>query len=390
MNRNKKLGVLTAAFVAAVGLLFVTAASDTVSADNHDPFTDGDELMVFVNILSGDSIQGGHLDGWVNEYPDGDDFSQIGGIGLVRNPDGCDELSCAEWHVGYCSESDEQIHVLEYEPYLETSIDPRLSYLTWKYGYEFYIANYASGNAIAPMVATQALVWAWHSDPETGSSVFANVAGGLDDPFNWNSLTPSLHSVSSPRVGFHGDDLNYDFTPSLDVWYHLVFTYENSGSFTKCIYVDGVLKKSGSGGKYAYSGSNKQLLIGRAYGPDLSTSRGFTGEMAYARGFTAALNSKGVEYLYSQKPDATGGVFKGLEYNEGSSTFLDGSIGHSTWYYAVGAFKEFKTRQFPGPTPDSVNLVKLWLKTDMKKMKNCKNHLDRLADVPWGKQLHKK
>ena len=192
--------------------------------------------------------------------------------------------------------------------------------------------------------------------------------------------------------GFYGDDLNYDFTPSLDVWYHLVFTYENSGSFTKCIYVDGVLKKSGSGGKYAYSGSNKQLLIGRAYGPDVSTSRGFTGEMAYARGFTAALNSKGVEYLYSQKPDATGGVFKGLEYNEGSSTFLDGSIGHSTWYYAVGAFKEFKTRQFPGPTPDSVNLVKLWLKTDMKKMKNCANHydllynrdgvIDRLAFIP--------
>ena len=192
--------------------------------------------------------------------------------------------------------------------------------------------------------------------------------------------------------GFYGDDLNYDFTPSLDVWYHLVFTYENSGSFTKCIYVDGVLKKSGSGGKYAYSGSNKQLLIGRAYGPDVSTSRGFTGEMAYARGFTAALNSKGVEYLYSQKPDATGGVFKGLEYNEGSSTFLDGSIGHSTWYYAVGAFKEFKTREFPGPTPDGVNLVKLWLKTDMKKMKNCANHydmlynrdgvIDRLAFIP--------
>jgi hypothetical protein len=207
MNRNKKLGVLTAAFVAAVGLLSVTAPPDTVSADNHDPFTDGDELMVFVNILSGDSIQGGHLDGWVNEYPDGDDFSQIGGIGLVRNPDGCSELSCAEWHVGYCSESDEQIHVLEYEPYFETSIDPRLSYLTWKYGYDFYVANYASGNAIAPMAATQALVWAWHSDPETGSSVFANVAGGLDDPFNWNSLTPSLHTDSSPRVGFHGDDL---------------------------------------------------------------------------------------------------------------------------------------------------------------------------------------
>ena len=215
-TKARKIGVLTAAFVAAVGLLFVTAASDTVSADNHDPFTDGDELMVFVNILSGDSIQGGHLDGWVNEYPDGDDFSQIGGIGLVRNPDGCSELSCAEWHVGYCSESDEQIHVLEYEPYYETSIDPRLSYLTWKYGYEFYVANYASGNAIAPMAATQALVWAWHSDPETGSSVFANVAGGLDDPFNWDGLTPSLHTDPSPRVGFHGDDLGATYWTGTD------------------------------------------------------------------------------------------------------------------------------------------------------------------------------
>ena len=145
-TKARKIGVLTAAFVAAVGLLSVTAPPDTVSADNHDPFTDGDELMVFVNILSGDSIQGGHLDGWVNEYPDGDDFSQIGGIGLVRNPDGCSELSCAEWHVGYCSESDEQIHALEYEPYFETSIDPRLSYLIERIR---RTSNYASGNAIA-------------------------------------------------------------------------------------------------------------------------------------------------------------------------------------------------------------------------------------------------
>ena len=100
---------------------------------------------------------------------------------------------------------------MEYEPYYETSLDPRLSYLTWKYGYDFYIANHASGDAIAPMAATQALVWAWHSDLQTGSSVFANVAGGLDDPFNWDGLTPSQHTDTSPRVGFHGDDLGATF-----------------------------------------------------------------------------------------------------------------------------------------------------------------------------------
>jgi hypothetical protein len=216
MNRIKRIGSLTAAFSATIALLSVTAAPNTVSADNHDPFADGDELLVYVNILSGDSIQGGHLDGWVNEHPAGDDFSQIGGIGLVRLPDGCSELSCAEWHVGYCSEPDEQIHVMEYEPYYETSLDPRLSYLTWKYGYDFYIANSASGDAIAPMAATQALVWAWHSDLQTGSSVFANVAGGLDDPFNWDGLTPSQHTDTSPRVGFHGDDLGATYWTGTD------------------------------------------------------------------------------------------------------------------------------------------------------------------------------
>ena len=216
MNRIKRIGSLTAAFSATIALLSVTVAPNTVSADNHDPFADGDELLVYVNILSGDSIQGGHLDGWVNEHPAGDDFSQIGGIGLVRLPDGCSELSCAEWHVGYCSEPDEQIHVMEYEPYYETSLDPRLSYLTWKYGYDFYIANHASGDAIAPMAATQALVWAWHSDLQTGSSVFANVAGGLDDPFNWDGLTPSQHTDTSPRVGFHGDDLGATYWTGTD------------------------------------------------------------------------------------------------------------------------------------------------------------------------------
>jgi hypothetical protein len=97
---------------------------------------------------------------------------------------------------------------MEYAPYYEVNLDPRLSFLTWKYGYDFYIANYQSGNAIVPMAATQALMWAWHSDPQTGSTVFADVAGGLDDPLNWDGLTPSLHADVSPRVGFHGDDLD--------------------------------------------------------------------------------------------------------------------------------------------------------------------------------------
>ena len=97
MNRAKKFGGLQATLGAAV-CVFLGATADTVRAENHDVLTEGDELLVYVDLFSGNSIQGGHLDAWLNEYPGSDDPSQIGGIGQ------CDfrtvsELSCAEWHV---------------------------------------------------------------------------------------------------------------------------------------------------------------------------------------------------------------------------------------------------------------------------------------------------
>ena len=101
MNRVKKFSGLRAALGAAAVCVSLGATADTVRAENHDVLTEGDELLVYVDLFSGNSIQGGHLDAWLNEYPDSDDPSQIGGIGLVRLPDGCSELSCAEWHVGY-------------------------------------------------------------------------------------------------------------------------------------------------------------------------------------------------------------------------------------------------------------------------------------------------
>lgn len=200
-----RTGTVKALIVAGAALLSIPIVSGPVSADNHDPFTNGDQLTPFANPMNGNSLQGGHFDGYVNEHPPGEYF-QIGGIGLLRFPDGCNEHECTEWHVGYCTEADAPLQD-DYAPYFETTIDGRLSYLTWKYGYEFWETTHDSGNAVAPMVAVQALVWAWHSDPETGSSVFSSVAGGLDDPFNWDGLTPSLHTDPSPRVGFHGDDL---------------------------------------------------------------------------------------------------------------------------------------------------------------------------------------
>ena len=76
-------------------------------------------------------------------------------------------------------------------------MDGRIKYLTWKHDYEYHSANYSSGLPCVTMAATQALVWAWVSDPDTGSTVFSNVAGGFDDPLNWDGLTPSAHTDAS-------------------------------------------------------------------------------------------------------------------------------------------------------------------------------------------------
>jgi hypothetical protein len=198
-------------------IAFVAAASPS-SADHGGPFHDGDVALLYVNILSGDGLPGAHLDGWINEFPGGDGFSQIGGIGVYHRPVGCPvgDTSCLIQHIGYCTEADVPAVVFQYNPYYEVPLDPRLSYLTWKYGFDFYMDHYDDGSAIIPMAATQALVWAWHSDSETGSMVFSGVAGGLDDPFSWDGLAPSAHADTAPRVGFHSDDPNPSYWTGTD------------------------------------------------------------------------------------------------------------------------------------------------------------------------------
>ena len=108
---------------------------------------------------------------------------------------------------------------------------------------------------------------------------------------------------------FYGSDIDSGWNPTLNTWYHLVFTYTHSGSFTKNIYVDGVLKKTGSGPAYAYNDSYKKLLIGRGYGQEIGQVIGFSGEMKFARMYPTTLTSDEVSYLYSQIPPfATGGT----------------------------------------------------------------------------------
>ncbi|CAL6284313.1 unnamed protein product [Bathycoccus prasinos] len=63
--------------------------------------------------------------------------------------------------------------------------------------------------------------------------------------------------------------------------------------------------------------------------------------------------------------------FKGLEYNSGSSNFIDGTVDHGNWFFSIGAYNAWGgTNKFPGPS-SGVNMVKLWVKTSAKKPDSC-------------------
>jgi hypothetical protein len=110
-----------------------------------------------------------------------------------------------------------------------------------------------------------------------------------------------LHIGTSADRGllfaFFANDLDSGWYPTLNTWYHLVFAYSHSSGM-KYIYVDGVLKASGSGAQYAYGGSNTRLLIGRAYGQDYASAPGFEGAMAYARAYSYLLDGNEVAVKY--------------------------------------------------------------------------------------------
>jgi len=200
MKRSRLAPIaLTAAL--SVTLLTFSSASNAALGTT---LTDGMELNLYQ--LAGETNPGGYIHASLNENDADDDFTTIGGLALYNIEPSCGDVNdpaCYNFFIGYCAEAD--VTAESGSPFAAVTIDGRLQYLTWKHDYEWYLANYNSGLASAPMAATQALVWAWMSDPQTGSTVFSNVAGGLDDPYNWNNLTPSAHTDPSPRVGFHTD-----------------------------------------------------------------------------------------------------------------------------------------------------------------------------------------
>lgn len=66
------------------------------------------------------------------------------------------------------------------------------------------------------------------------------------------------------------------------------------------------------------------------------------------------------------KTDLTGNFWGGLALSTTDVTLLDGSIGHSNWYYSIGAMQLWGTgtNTFPGGNDTSVTQAELWLVCD--------------------------
>ena len=144
--------------------------------------------------------------------------SWMGGMWMTVDDASCDGgvwgIECSGsglWMIGYCSEADVPAESMVFSAYTETTIDPKLQYLLFKYDWEHFSNRQdVDISSHIELSAVQALVWAWHSDPNSSSTVFSGIDDPYDDPFEWDGLIPIAPSsdFSMPGVGIwtFGDD----------------------------------------------------------------------------------------------------------------------------------------------------------------------------------------
>ncbi len=165
-----------------------------------------------VSDMNATGTNGAHINAGLNEsFTQRDsDLAPIGAFLVENDANACwNNEGPNKCYIAYCGEygvAAAAPNWTDYDIAPSGSIDARVTYLTWKYGIDFYLDKRDVPEGLETMVAVQALVWAWHSDPVKGTTVFAGVAAPYNDPLNWDGLTPSAHDDPSPRVGFWGPD----------------------------------------------------------------------------------------------------------------------------------------------------------------------------------------
>ena len=98
-----------------------------------------------------------------------------------------------------------------FSDYTETTIDPKLQCLLFKYDWEYFINGKTPTSAHTSNCLQCKLVWAWHSDPNSSSTVFSGADDPYDDPYEWDGLYRSLRAQISRclrDLTFGNDDID--------------------------------------------------------------------------------------------------------------------------------------------------------------------------------------
>ena len=190
---------------------------------------------------------------------------------------------------------------------------------------------------------------------------------------DWNEEEPTSSAVDD----YDGPWLPCDAEVDED-GYYLVFKHDSStGKYWSNANSNAEVKHTGdSVSDYKYSRLDEIETYGKSDLP------GFQFKLEYPKVIGASniwrqtsnpvtATARGVKGYEAISIGANGGGFKGLEYNGGTSNFIDGSIDSGYWFFSIGAYQAWGgANTFPGPS-SGVDLVTLWVKTNAKKLGTC-------------------
>ena len=280
----------------------------------NDLFDNDTQGSVFVNPLGGSAgLVGAFMQAGVNNHNE----SLVGGINIIVAPSPC-PAPCETMigMIGYCTEADEPAAALQPSEYVEINLDPKLQYLTFKYDYHYWeqaVAN--GGDAISEMAAIQALSWAWQSDPNTGSTVFAGMSAPLNDPLNWDGVTrvtPADTDSPTDGVGFWTTDTDVsakDLDDATQAIYDLAVEAQNKAgvwSFSHSDDAEGIFLLNEDGDPI-YG----ETVVFDDHGVELVTDS--TGYVAWPEGSMYAIALKpGRSFETPGVPDADGNTSQNL------------------------------------------------------------------------------
>ena len=131
--------------------------------------------------------------------------------------------------------------------------------------------------------------WFYHDSTSSSRAFFGQGIQSSNQGLHIQTTT----NGTKIRFGMYANDRDFTVTTSTGLWYHYVFTYDDS-SLVKRAYRNGVeLSGSDVSGPTTYTGTGV-LRVGQGYGPSVGTNSPFDGRVSEVRTYTRVLTSEEV------------------------------------------------------------------------------------------------